>query len=180
MALQWSLTRNVPNERNHVKVIIYTDGSARSNPGRGGYGAVLKYTNPAGKTFTSELSRGYAKTTNNRMELMAAQPPLRGRSPFRFAVRRQRLQQALDRRLEKARMENRQQAARQEPRPVGAPAGTHRPARDALSLGQGPRGEREKQPLRPDGRGGEQKIRVKAGKFTKSSRVIHDSANFGG
>ena len=55
MALQWSLTRNVPNERNHVKVIIYTDGSARSNPGRGGYGAVLKYTNPAGKTFTSEL-----------------------------------------------------------------------------------------------------------------------------
>ena len=54
-----------------VKVIIYTDGSARSNPGRGGYGAVLKYTNPAGKTFTSELSRGYAKTTNNRMELMA-------------------------------------------------------------------------------------------------------------
>ena len=71
MALQWSLTRSVPNERNHVKVIIYTDGSARSNPGRGGYGAVLKYTNPAGKTFTSELSRGYAKTTNNRMELMA-------------------------------------------------------------------------------------------------------------
>ena len=43
-----------------MKVIIYTDGSARSNPGRGGYGAVLKYTNPAGKTFTSELSRGYA------------------------------------------------------------------------------------------------------------------------
>ena len=71
MALQWSLTRNVPNERKPVKVIIYTDGSARSNPGRGGYGAVLKYTNPAGKIFTSELSRGYAKTTNNRMELMA-------------------------------------------------------------------------------------------------------------
>ena len=82
MALQWSLTRNVPNEGNHVKVIIYTDGSARSNPGRGGYGAVLKYTNPAGKTFTSELSRGYAKTTNNRMELMAvivARSPRRSR-----------------------------------------------------------------------------------------------------
>ena len=58
MALQWSLTREALSERNHVKVIIYTDGSARSNPGRGGYGAVLKYTNPAGKTFTSELSRG--------------------------------------------------------------------------------------------------------------------------
>ena len=60
-----------------MKVIIYTDGSARSNPGRGGYGAVLKYTNPAGKTFTSELSRGYAKTTNNRMELTGAISALR-------------------------------------------------------------------------------------------------------
>ena len=28
-----------------MKVIIYTDGSPRSNPGRGGYGAVLKYNN---------------------------------------------------------------------------------------------------------------------------------------
>lgn len=54
-----------------MKVIIYTDGSARSNPGRGGYGAVLSYTNPTGKTFTQELSQGYVKTTNNRMELMA-------------------------------------------------------------------------------------------------------------
>ena len=60
-----------------MKIIIYTDGSARSNPGRGGYGAVLKYTNPAGKTFTSELSRGYAKTTNNRMELTGAISALR-------------------------------------------------------------------------------------------------------
>lgn len=55
-----------------MKVIIYTDGSSRSNPGRGGYGAVLSYTNSAGKTFTSELSQGYRKTTNNRMELMGA------------------------------------------------------------------------------------------------------------
>ena len=59
------------------EITIYTDGSARSNPGRGGYGAVLKYTNPAGKTFTSELSRGYAKTTNNRMELTAVIEGLR-------------------------------------------------------------------------------------------------------
>ena len=55
-----------------MNVIIYTDGSARGNPGNGGYGAVLSYTNRAGTTFTRELSGGYERTTNNRMELMAA------------------------------------------------------------------------------------------------------------
>ncbi|MFC5050117.1 ribonuclease HI [Rubritalea spongiae] len=48
-------------------VTIYTDGSSRGNPGPGGYGAVLI----AGK-HKKELSGGFAKTTNNRMELMAA------------------------------------------------------------------------------------------------------------
>lgn len=47
-------------------VIIYTDGSSRGNPGPGGYGVVLKY----GK-HRKELSEGYRKTTNNRMELLA-------------------------------------------------------------------------------------------------------------
>lgn len=55
-----------------MKVTIYTDGAARGNPGNGGYGAVLSYTTPSGKTYTSELSRGFSKTTNNRMELLAA------------------------------------------------------------------------------------------------------------
>lgn len=55
-----------------VKVIVYTDGAARGNPGRGGYGAVLNYTAPSGKQHTLELSRGYERTTNNRMELMGA------------------------------------------------------------------------------------------------------------
>ena len=54
-----------------MKVTIYTDGAARGNPGNGGYGAVLNYTNAHGETFTRELSAGYAHTTNNRMELMA-------------------------------------------------------------------------------------------------------------
>ena len=53
-----------------MKVVIYTDGSARGNPGNGGYGAVLTYTNPSGKTFTRELSAGYEHTTNNRMEIL--------------------------------------------------------------------------------------------------------------
>lgn len=55
-----------------VKVTIYTDGSARGNPGNGGYGAVLSFTNSQGQTFTRELSGGFERTTNNRMELLAA------------------------------------------------------------------------------------------------------------
>lgn len=55
------------------KVKIYTDGAARGNPdGPGGYGAVLAYTDPRGVLHERELSQGYVRTTNNRMELMAA------------------------------------------------------------------------------------------------------------
>lgn len=54
----------------HVK--IYTDGAARGNPdGPGGYGTVLEYIDTKGTLHTKELSQGYKKTTNNRMELMA-------------------------------------------------------------------------------------------------------------
>jgi ribonuclease HI len=45
---------------------IYTDGSARGNPGNGGYGIVL-----TSGSFRKELSAGYRLTTNNRMELLA-------------------------------------------------------------------------------------------------------------
>lgn len=56
-----------------MKVEIYTDGAARGNPeGPGGYGTVLHYVDAAGQVFEKELSQGYRKTTNNRMELMAA------------------------------------------------------------------------------------------------------------
>lgn len=48
------------------EVTIYTDGAAVPNPGRGGYGVVLRYGE-----HSKELSGGYALTTNNRMELMA-------------------------------------------------------------------------------------------------------------
>jgi ribonuclease HI len=48
------------------QLIIYTDGAARGNPGRGGYGAILMWGNKQ-----KELSAGYRLTTNNRMELMA-------------------------------------------------------------------------------------------------------------
>lgn len=53
-------------------VKIYTDGAARGNPdGPGGYGTILEYTDTKGILHTKELSRGYVRTTNNRMELMA-------------------------------------------------------------------------------------------------------------
>ncbi len=55
-----------------MKVRIYTDGAARGNPdGPGGYGAVLEYVDSKGELHKKELSQGYKKTTNNRMELMA-------------------------------------------------------------------------------------------------------------
>ncbi len=55
-----------------MKVSIYTDGAARGNPdGPGGYGTVLEYIDTKGELHTKELSQGYKKTTNNRMELMA-------------------------------------------------------------------------------------------------------------
>ncbi len=48
------------------KIRIYTDGSAKGNPGPGGYGVLLRY-----KGKEKELSQGYRLTTNNRMELLA-------------------------------------------------------------------------------------------------------------
>ena len=48
-------------------VDIHTDGACSGNPGPGGFGAVLV----SGK-HRLELSQGFARTTNNRMELFAA------------------------------------------------------------------------------------------------------------
>jgi ribonuclease HI len=48
-------------------VEIFTDGACRGNPGPGGWGAVLRYGE-----HEKELYGGEARTTNNRMELMAA------------------------------------------------------------------------------------------------------------
>ena len=48
-------------------ITIYTDGACSNNPGPGGYGVVLLYD-----SHRKELSRGFRKTTNNRMEILAA------------------------------------------------------------------------------------------------------------
>ncbi len=55
-----------------MEVTMYTDGAARGNPdGPGGYGVVLHYIDKSGTLHEKELSAGYKKTTNNRMELLA-------------------------------------------------------------------------------------------------------------
>jgi ribonuclease HI len=54
-------------ERNPSKVVIFTDGSCRGNPGPGGWAAVLSFNGRE-----KEVSGGEPATTNNRMELTAA------------------------------------------------------------------------------------------------------------
>ena len=53
-------------------VHLYTDGACKGNPGPGGYGAVL-----LSGGHRKELSGGFRKTTNNRMELLACIAGLR-------------------------------------------------------------------------------------------------------
>lgn len=49
-------------------VHIYTDGAAKGNPGRGGYGVVMELV---GTPHKKEFYEGFRYTTNNRMELLA-------------------------------------------------------------------------------------------------------------
>jgi ribonuclease HI len=50
------------------KIEIYTDGACSGNPGKGGYGIVMKFPE---KNYEKRYSAGYRLTTNNRMELLA-------------------------------------------------------------------------------------------------------------
>ena len=47
-------------------IFLYTDGASSGNPGPGGYGALMQCG-----SYTKEFSGGFARTTNNRMELLA-------------------------------------------------------------------------------------------------------------
>lgn len=49
-----------------MKIKIFTDGSAKGNPGPGGFGVILNFADK-----TKEISQGFRFTTNNRMELLA-------------------------------------------------------------------------------------------------------------
>jgi len=49
------------------QVVVHTDGGCKGNPGKGGFGVVMVF----GK-HRREISAGFRRTTNNRMELLAA------------------------------------------------------------------------------------------------------------
>jgi len=51
-----------------MKIDIYTDGACSGNPGKGGYGIVMKLK---AKNYERRFSEGFRFTTNNRMELLA-------------------------------------------------------------------------------------------------------------
>ena len=57
-------------------ITIYTDGACSGNPGPGGYGVIVAYGQQR-----RELSAGYRRTTNNRMEMMAAIAGLKALKP---------------------------------------------------------------------------------------------------
>jgi ribonuclease HI len=63
-------------------VEIFTDGASSGNPGPGGYGTILKFN---GKQ--KELSDGFRKTTNNRMELLAVIAGLEALKTNKFKVK---------------------------------------------------------------------------------------------
>lgn len=50
-----------------MSIKMYTDGSARGNPGPGGYGIVLI----SDEGYRKEVAKGFRRTTNNRMELLS-------------------------------------------------------------------------------------------------------------
>lgn len=51
-----------------MKIEIYTDGACSGNPGKGGYGILMRASE---QQYEKKFSQGYIKTTNNRMELLA-------------------------------------------------------------------------------------------------------------
>lgn len=59
-------TKKQKKKEDQKHYIAYTDGSALQNPGAGGYGAVVR----CGDGEEVTLSKGYKRTTNNRMEIM--------------------------------------------------------------------------------------------------------------
>ena len=56
-----------------MSIIVYTDGSAKGNPGNGGYGVVM-----ISGEYRKEFQKGFRLTTNNRMELLAVIIALEG------------------------------------------------------------------------------------------------------
>lgn len=51
-----------------MKIEVFTDGACSGNPGKGGYGILMRI--PDAK-YQKTFSQGFRRTTNNRMELLA-------------------------------------------------------------------------------------------------------------
>ena len=136
-------------------VRIYTDGSARGNPdGPGGYGAVLKYVDPKGTLHEREFSQGYVRTTNNRMELMAAivglealKKPCEVELYSDLPVSHQGLQRALDRRLDQKRLDPREKRASEKCGSLETPPGGEGTPSGYVHLGKRPCGPPGKRAL---------------------------------
>ena len=145
------------------QVTIYTDGACSGNPGPGGWGAILEWNG-----VDKELSGGEAQTTNNRMELtgvIRALSALKEPCEVDLYTDSKYVLDALTKGWAKswrARLGEGRQKTGPQSRPVADPAGTDGAAYHALPLGQGPRGQSQEQPLRPDGRGREPEVQVKA------------------
>ena len=56
-------------EQGLPQVLMFSDGACSGNPGPGGWGTILQFTDAAGRFHEKELSGGEPQTTNNRMEL---------------------------------------------------------------------------------------------------------------
>ncbi|MGL4309014.1 MAG: ribonuclease HI [Paracoccaceae bacterium] len=61
-----------------VELFAYTDGACSGNPGPGGWGVLLQAMESGAVVREREIKGGEARTTNNRMELMAAISALEG------------------------------------------------------------------------------------------------------
>lgn len=76
MWIQWGIDKGyILKETTHAKraVMIFSDGACEGNPGKGGYGSIIKFPDGSIKQFCE----GFFHTTNNRMELMGVIIPLR-------------------------------------------------------------------------------------------------------
>ena len=157
-------------------VTIYTDGACSGNPGPGGWGAILEW-----QGHEKELSGGEAATTNTRMELTAVLTALallkepcvvELYSDSKYVV--DAIEKGLAVRLAEKGLDQGRQKAGAERRPVAAAAAAAGAPSGASPLGQGPCGEREEQPLRPAGGGGEQKIPIMRWKLTNRDVLFTD------
>ena len=112
---------------------VYTDGACSGNPGPGGWGALLRWRDHA-----KEIYGGEARTTNNRMEMLAAITALEHlKRGARAAAHRQPLSEGrhhpVDQALASQRLARRAQAG-QERGPVAAADGGDRASRRRMAL----------------------------------------------